>query len=244
MTAGDRRSSALRPRQVWAAGVIVACLALLAIVAVVSDGHPLDAGSSPGHLDLAGAARLLLALLGLAVVAGLVMLLVMASRVRPARRPRARTRRGRSWIVLLAAAVVFLFVLFRSHHDTPPEQPLPTATSVTDGGSSERHAAPLWAVAMLGMVGVVALGAAVAAGRRLRPEPELPEAATLLEAWDESLAALEADPDPRRRSSPPTRTSWRPSRRAAWDGGRPKPPSSTCDGASPHCPSGQGRRRG
>jgi len=194
-----------RPRQRWGAGLLLATLALLALVAVVADGTPLEAPKAGDRLQLDVS---LIALAVLAFVAVGVAAVVYAIWVVLGERPTGnapRVRRG--WFhVLLALAAVGLLLALPERKAPPDEPPVPAeqgdepARQPADDGPGP----PVWPVVVLGAVFAAAMVGAAVGGRRPRPIPEPepaagpPDVEVARTAFDASLEELEAEPDARR----------------------------------------------
>ncbi len=190
----------LRPRQVWGAGVLVAAVALLGIVAVSAQDEPLVAPDASDSLDLgSGGQSALFALLGLAVVGGIVIVVVS---LLSQRRAKPIWRRSHTWVVwLLAIAIGFVAYLVIRPGDRPQvKEPVPDNLPSSGGERIPGLApAPPWALLVLGGIVVGALAAAVVAGRRLSraDEPDAVITDDVLHALDASVSDLEASGDPR-----------------------------------------------
>lgn len=195
------RLAGLRPRQVWGAGVLVAALGLLGIVAVAADGHPLSAPEASRSIELGrGWQAPLTALAILGFVGGLLILILGLRRQRAPRPPARRKHMWLVWLACLAVGVLAFWFL-------RPEPSRPEQERSTDDGSGAgveqdtgRTPPPPWALLALGGVVVAALGVAVVTGRRLArasqpTEPDLTGEA--LAVFERSIADLDDDSDPR-----------------------------------------------
>jgi NADH:ubiquinone oxidoreductase subunit 6 (subunit J) len=194
-----------RPRQRWGAGLLLATLALLALVAVVAEGTPLEAEKAGSRLQVDVS---LLAVVVLVFVAVGVAAVIYAIWVVLAERPTGnapRVRRG--WFhVVLALAAVGLLLALPERKAPPDEQPAPAeqidepARQPADDGPGP----PVWPVVVLGAVFALAMVGAAVGGRRPRPAPdpeppaEAPDRQVARTAFDASLDELEAEPDVRR----------------------------------------------
>lgn len=185
--------------------MLVATGALLALVAVVAEGSPLEAPAGNGELRVdVSALAIVVGLLGLGALAALVVAvwtLVGERGGRVAQRPR------RTWLHLVASLVLVSLLL-----SLPREPPLPEEEArppVTEAGPAAeqvpdtRPAPPMWPVVLIGATFVAAMAAAAASGRRRRPPSPAPTRAVAdpeqaRAAFDASLEELLAEPDPRR----------------------------------------------
>ncbi len=198
----------LRPRQAWGLGVLVACVGLVALVAVAADGSPLDAPADSG-----GTNQRLLGIITLgALAAGALAIVVLVIALAGERGVQPRFARRSSLVrnLLLAAVCVLLAVgLFTlRRREQPPEQPAPPpAAGPVASTTTDSDRGPPWPVLALGAVVVGALAWAAWSARRRIPPPAPPadDAPDLAgqrqaagEAFAASLADLEGEPDPRR----------------------------------------------
>jgi len=191
--------------------VLAAGAALVAVVAVTADGAPLRAPTDNGRSSLPDR---LLAGLEVAVLVAAVLLVValvvsaLTSGTRRPGRPKGRRSIVRTILVMLALGLLAGAILARQQRedrqgDEGGQEAV--ATTVAPEASSEATR-PMWPLALLGTVVVVALVTAAWAARRRRPtfDGEVnPRAAEEVRraagsAFAASLADLEAEPDPRR----------------------------------------------
>jgi hypothetical protein len=195
------RLAGLRPRQVWGAGVLVAALGLLGIVAVAADGQPLLAPEASRTLNLGAGWQVPLAVLAVVALAGGLVIIVLGFHRQRVGKPLVRRRHAwLVWLASLAVGVVAFFLL----RPNPADRQRPPEADDGSGAAAEqtvrRQPPPPWAVLALGGVVVAALTGAVLAGRRLArtSRPAAPDlAAGALAVLDRSLGELEESDDPR-----------------------------------------------
>ncbi len=236
----------LRPRQAWGLGVLVACGALLALVAVAADGTPLRAPTDTGTTDIGERVLAALEVVIVIAVVMLVVLIVMVFTGEKNRRPQFTRRRSLLQTLLIVAILAIipfaLLPLRRTQHPTQEagnggDQPV--AEQPVDDG----HGRPTWPIALLGGAVVVALAWAAWSARRHRPDdeddgavaPDDEQRAAARSVFDASLADLEGEPDPRPRSSPLTPACSTASTSAASVAGPPRRRSSTFTAPSVRC---------
>jgi hypothetical protein len=194
-----------RPRQRWGAGLLLATLALLALVAVVAEGTPLEAPRASDRLSLDPSVVVFAIGFVLLVAAAAVLFAlwsVLGER-RAAPMPRAR----RSWLHVLVAlgAVGLLFALPDDLRRLPDNQQGSGEGSEgpPPGEPDDGPSPPVWPVVVLGAAFAVAMVGAALGGRRpreLKPPAEpspVPDVTVARAAFDASLVELEAEPDPR-----------------------------------------------
>ena len=200
----------LRPRQAWGLGVLVACVGLLAVVAVVADGTPLQAPADDGSTDLF--ARLASAMeVALLIGGALVLVLLIVSLTGPRnRRPQLGNRRFLLRTLLMAAALALVAGSFGAlRRDDPkpaPEREQTGVAQVSTVGADDANHRPTWPLTLIGSGVVVALAWAAWSARRRRRAfdgevtvaSEAEQRAAAGSAFAASLADLEAEPDPRR----------------------------------------------
>jgi hypothetical protein len=196
-----------RPRQRWGAGLLVATATLLALVAVVADGSPLEAPPA-GERFAIDASALFLAF-ALVVAVGLATLVFALWSLLGEGSRRGGIPARRTWMhVLLGLALVGLLMLLP---EAPPPPPEPEAgdtgqaTEAVEDEEAEGPRPPVWPVVVIGITFAGAMVAATLGGRRPRPVPDEaptapaaadPELARL--AFDASIEELLAETDPRR----------------------------------------------
>jgi hypothetical protein len=190
----------VRPRQVWGLGAIVAALGLLGMVVVAADGRPLVAGRSSGKLDIGSSWQTPVAVVGaLLLVAGLVVVALSIATQRPVRTVWRRRSTWWLWVVLLGLGLLALLVLRPNQTHHQPDQSGQSGAGDVQDDTQQRPARAPWALLVLGGVAVGALAAAMVAGRRIdreeRTPPDVPDG--LVDAFEESLVALDASADPR-----------------------------------------------
>ena len=192
-----RRSTTVR-RVALAGG---AAVGLLAVAAVAAGGDGGDSGgiTLPAVRWLVAAVFVVLLLIG---VAAFVALLVQPRE----RRPRSTVSQLR--VLLVAAGIVVVLLLLVGRRSTG------AADVIEDGGPEGETGQPAAQLTsdtaardvalLLGLVVIGATVAVVAAGKRVDPdavaddEVERRAAAALSDVLDEAVAALRAEPDPRR----------------------------------------------
>ena len=191
-------------RRVW---IALGTLALVTLVAVMSDGSLLHAARTSDQIG-----RYLLIALGVAITAGAaisVVIVAMALRGRPplqSRKP-SLLRSLFAMAVALMLALAFGQFLHRvnAKSSAPPPPTLIVTTSTSCQGScppahAHAGASPWWLAVAIGVMAITAL---IVGGRR-RPEtasaddtlPVVEE--TAISLFDASIDDLEAEPDPRR----------------------------------------------
>ncbi len=180
----------LRPRQVWGAGVVVAALGLLALVALASEEAPFDVKDDTGTLH--GPSWVSVVLLAVIVffMAFALLLVMSAQRVTEGALRVRRRRRSVLRMLALAAIAVLLLLLVHASSTAKPKTTTPEAPPDTQVASkpvrAERDAGPPWAAFLLGGTVLGVLGLAAMTRRHLLDEaPEKPS-----EPRDGVLASL------------------------------------------------------
>jgi hypothetical protein len=194
----------LRPRQVWGAGVVVAAVGLLALVALAAEQAPFDVDDDTGGIHVPS--------WGSVFVLGLVVTLIVFSVILFLSAQRAsggvtRVRRQRGFLNTLATVLVLIALLallkaLRQHHDSET-QPIAPPDTEADAKPTPAvsHTGRPWAALMLGGTVLVVLGAAAMTRRRMVDDAgdvDLPtERAEVVASISSSLDALSEPGDDR-----------------------------------------------
>ena len=195
------RLAGLRPRQVWGAGVLVAAVGLLGIVAVAADGQPLAAPDSSSKLELGRAWELPVAVVALVALVGGLAIIVLGFRRQRLGKPVWRRRHTwLIWVASLLIAVVAILFLRPDPNENRRRSDADDGSGTQTEQGTRRQPPPPWAVLSLGGVVVVALLGAILVGRRMSrvttsSEPDL--AGDALAVFEQSLVELEESDDPR-----------------------------------------------
>jgi hypothetical protein len=182
----------LRPRQVWGAGVVVAAVGLLALVALAAEKAPFDVSDDTGAIRVPSWGSVFVLGLVVLLVALWIILFVSAQR---ASGPLARVRRQRGFLNMLATVlvmVVALYFLRNQHHDSETKPPAPPHTQADAKPSPEvSHTGRPWAALTLGGTVLVVLAAAAMTRRRMVDADETEQPAER----DEVVASLSSSLD-------------------------------------------------
>ena len=158
----------LRPRQVWGAGVVVAAVGLLALVALAAEKAPFDVSDDTGAIRVPSWGSVFVLGLVVLLIALWIILFVSAQR---ASGPLARVRRQRGFLNMLATVlvlVVALYFLRNQHHDSETKPPAPPHTQADAEPSPEvSHTGRPWAALTLGGIVLVVLAAAAMTRRHM-----------------------------------------------------------------------------
>jgi cytochrome bd-type quinol oxidase subunit 2 len=219
-----------RPRQVWGAGVVVAALGLLALVALASEEAPFDVKDDTGTVHSPSWVSIVL-LAVIVMMIAFTLLLALSARTVADGTLRVRRRRSMIQMLVLAALAFLALLLIHTSGTAKPKPAPPEATPDTQVESApegaERDPGPPWAAIALGGAVLVVLAAAAMTSRWSAPTTHV----TLCSRRSHRRSTrLRTPPTTGLRSSLPTphcsRASPAPERRVA----STKRPRSTYDG--------------
>ncbi len=166
----------LRPRQVWGAGVLVAAVGLLALVALASEDAPFDVKDDLEPFHGPGWPSVILFAIAVVVMVWVAVLVLSANTVRGRAAVAVRRRRGLLNMLVSVVLVSLLLWLLRStgtKHDSTDAVDAPPDTGVeatpSEGG---RDPGPPWAAIVLGGTVLVVLAAAAATRRHMIDDPD------------------------------------------------------------------------
>jgi hypothetical protein len=133
------------------------------------------------------------------LVAGLVVIVMSMVTQRPARATWRRHSTWWLWVLLVGLGLLAFLVLRPNKTSHQPDQSGRSTSGEVQDDAQPRPARAPWALLVLGGVAIGALAAAMVAGRRMEREERSPSDVPdgLVGAFDESLVALDASPDPR-----------------------------------------------